>query len=134
MTTGRNPVPQHLLYSGESSLSLARLVRSRLRLPPTASLIPTGMGDDLDLVATELVTNAYNAGARTIEVSLLSQPTSLRIDITDDAPGEPLPADAPLHAHSGRGLALVAALSSEWGWRLIDGDCKIVWARFDRVG
>lgn len=67
------------------------------------------------LLTSDLVTNAirYGDGA-TITLAIRCSHTKLRIDVYDRSrylPG----ADEPADADSGRGLVLVAALSSEWG-------------------
>jgi hypothetical protein len=84
--------------------------------------------DDALLCATELITNAVEAGCRsaTLRVTLDDQ---LRLSIIDDAAGiptltQPLPA-----AIRGRGLIIVEALSQRWG---VDRSAagKEVWAEF----
>lgn len=90
---------------------------------------------DLDLVATELVTNALRAGAASIAVQVQCRDAStgpgtawVRIAVTDDGPGVPeLNEAAPTDTH-GRGLSIIAALASEWGFEQ-SGATKTVWAQ-----
>jgi anti-sigma regulatory factor (Ser/Thr protein kinase) len=83
--------------------------------------------DDLALVVSELVTNAVNAGSSKTVLTLLIAPASVTVAVTDDVETLPLPRRPGPDETSGRGLAVVAALSSDWGvtpW----GVGKTVWA------
>ncbi|MQT04482.1 ATP-binding protein [Streptomyces jumonjinensis] len=90
--------------------------------------------DDLALVATELVTNSV-AHTETAQVGVsLSRvgDSTVRLTVTDTS--RELPPSSPATAGEGevhgRGLLLVAALTSRWGAeRLITG--KRVWAELD---
>lgn len=70
--------------------------------------------DDAIQVVSELVANAVKAQAKTVWLSADASPGSLRIEVTDDAPGWPTLRHAAPEAPSGRGVALVMALSREW--------------------
>ncbi|WP_375478855.1 ATP-binding protein [uncultured Jatrophihabitans sp.] len=85
------------------------------------------VGYDVELVLSELVTNAIRARCRDLQVTLVVSERSVRVEVFDDAPGTPaLVAFQPDSDH-GRGLAIVAAVSQEWGVRpAVDG--KHVWA------
>jgi anti-sigma regulatory factor (Ser/Thr protein kinase) len=93
--------------------------------------------EDVDLVVSELVTNALlhtGAGddgspdAIRLELDLNSRRLTLRV--VDASPLPPMPEEAAETAESGRGLLLVDALAAEWDWEdLPDG--KAVWAAFD---
>jgi anti-sigma regulatory factor (Ser/Thr protein kinase) len=84
---------------------------------------------DLLAVAGELVSNAIrHAAGTTIGVSLQRLPDGVLIEVTDaDGTRPPLPRDAGNLDESGRGLAIVAALSARWGWRP-DPRGKVVFA------
>ncbi len=83
----------------------------------------TELGDDCQLVASELVTNVLQAagedcGAR-LWLGLMSDRTRLRVECWDDVPltrGVPVRRAAWSDDESGRGLDLVDALSVDWGW------------------
>ena len=88
---------------------------------------------DAELVAVELVTNAWlhtHAGA---DVEVVVTGDAILVEVTDDGHG--LPAMQPESAESlfGRGLQLVAGLSRGWGVRA-DRDRKTIWVEvpFDR--
>ncbi|MFD7416087.1 ATP-binding protein [Kitasatospora purpeofusca] len=97
------------------------------------------LADDLALIATELTTNALRHGGTTALATLsLSAPDrgprTVRLEVRDSGPGfdprECIPAtDASGTGEScgGRGLLLVAALSSRWG-ALDTGAGQLVWA------
>jgi anti-sigma regulatory factor (Ser/Thr protein kinase) len=75
-----------------------------------------------NLLISELVTNAYNAMsdlayATVIEFSLRLFADRLLIEVIDSSPDHPVlnPPDDP-SAENGRGLSIVADLSSEWGY------------------
>lgn len=85
------------------------------------------VSDAVQLIASELVTNALHHGGGTADISLSRRPGVVRVEVRDNGPGEPRLLDVPADSESGRGLAIVAQLSSAWG---VDhrGDGKTVWA------
>lgn len=91
------------------------------------------LGDDAGLLTSELVTNAtLHAGtAFTVVVELSDE--KLRVTVAEGDPG-PLPPVGPLlpSAEGGRGLAVVAALASSWGWAP-EGGGKSVWFELRRA-
>lgn len=90
--------------------------------------------DDLIVIVSELVTNAVQAAAASLRVELAIEGRSVRLAVTDGADGLPAPTPhaAPDQPY-GRGLAIVAALSREWGVVPLPGGSagKTVWARLD---
>lgn len=83
---------------------------------------------DAELVATELVTNAVRHGSGDVLLALEQEGDVLQVAVTGAAPGDPEARSAPTEAPSGRGLAIVAALADDWGWRR-EGERVTVWAR-----
>lgn len=86
------------------------------------SFVTREFGDqarDLLTVTVELVTNALShTRTASIGVSLQPVPGGVLVEVTDgDGTKHPQPRDAPPLGESGRGLAIVAALSARWGWR-----------------
>jgi anti-sigma regulatory factor (Ser/Thr protein kinase) len=88
------------------------------------------LADDVEIIVSELVTNAVLAGCVVMHVLLTLNPSCLRIDLRDDAPGWPTEVDASPTDDHGRGLAIVSALASRWGVRRLR-DAKEVWAELD---
>ena len=86
--------------------------------------------DDAQLVVSELVANAVNAGAGAAMVTLDLHHSHLRLAVEDNARGVPELIDAAATADHGRGLQIVAALSTGWGVSP-DGAGKEVWADID---
>jgi anti-sigma regulatory factor (Ser/Thr protein kinase) len=83
--------------------------------------------DDVGLVVSELVTNAVNAGARTVAVDLAVHRGYVRLAVADDAAGRPVPQSPSTRETGGRGLHIVDQLSRGWGYIPTPGG-KEVWA------
>ncbi|HVE64804.1 MAG TPA: SpoIIE family protein phosphatase [Mycobacteriales bacterium] len=87
-----------------------------------------------ELVVSELVTNAARHSEDALEVRLSCSQEVLRIEVVDSShrtPAElPLMEDIAAEATGGRGLPLVAAMSTRWGVDS-DGLSNRVWAEFD---
>ena len=69
------------------------------------------------LLTSELVTNAvmHEAG-ETIDLVITCGYGQLGVDVHDTSRELPVPVDGPPDAETGRGLVLVASLSSSWGY------------------
>jgi anti-sigma regulatory factor (Ser/Thr protein kinase) len=89
--------------------------------------------EDLELIASELVTNAVRAGSETIGVSLALEDDRVVIRVSDEASGWPEARDADIYDTGGRGLPLVSAISTSWGVRLSPNG-KVVWAELRVLG
>ena len=86
----------------------------------------SGLAADTELLVSELVTNAVKATAgqqqAAIRLQLSSDSTSVLVEVWDADPEPPAPKDLTkdgtpdLQEEGGRGLFLVAALSSRWNW------------------
>jgi anti-sigma regulatory factor (Ser/Thr protein kinase) len=98
----------------------------------------SALADDVDLVISELITNALlhaRADRRvspraTIRLDLEYADDGLVCRVADGSALPPAPEKAGDTAESGRGLLLVEALSAAWGWSH-EAHGKVVWARFD---
>lgn len=97
---------------------------------------------DIELLVSELVTNAVKATAgqqqAAIRLQLSSDNTRVRVEVWDADPQPPAPKDLTedgtpdLHEERGRGLFLVAALSSRWDWYPTrDPPGKVVWCELE---
>jgi hypothetical protein len=68
------------------------------------------------LLTSDLVTSAIMHGnGETVTLVIRRTRGHLRIDVYDASRSLPVAADEPARSQTGRGLALVAALSTEWG-------------------
>lgn len=96
--------------------------------------------DDVTLVASELVTNALRHALQPgltmerpdgpVRISLVRRSSRVVCAVRDPSRVSPV-ARTPDHvAETGRGLHLVDCFSETWGWQLLDGPGKIVWAAF----
>src|SRR5258708_1525033 len=93
---------------------------------------------DAGVVVSELVTNAVAASAERrpaaapVLLWLGSDSYCLLLAVADVSPQPPVRLNLGPDAEGGRGLALVEALSSRWGWHpaSITGLKKVVWAEW----
>lgn len=86
---------------------------------------------DVELVATELVTNACVHGRPPAEfrLFLLQGPGRLRMEVSDAGATLPRLMRPGVYDKHGRGLRLVARMSTDWGIART-GTGKVVWAEF----
>jgi anti-sigma regulatory factor (Ser/Thr protein kinase) len=88
-----------------------------------AALRDHDLGDyaaDVAAVTSELVTNAIihtDATAVGLELTCLEGAAAVAIVVTDPCSRPPIKLDPAEDAEHGRGLHLVSALSTRWGWR-----------------
>ncbi len=90
-----------------------------------------GLLDEASLVVSELATNALNHAESSFEVRISLHPSSVRLEVADSGPGTPEPQPHSDTREGGRGLLLIAAMSTSWG---IDHSAsgKVVWAELAR--
>ena len=91
------------------------------------------LADNVELVVSELVTNAVHASRGLVLVTsvwlwLLSDAEQVLIIVWDASPCMPIHADLSVDAESGRGLLLVGMTSSQWGTSASPAGGKTVWA------
>ncbi|MFJ9779310.1 ATP-binding protein [Amycolatopsis sp. NPDC101161] len=87
------------------------------------------LGDVL-LVATELVTNAYDHGNGPLGVRMRHTPSPCRvwIEVDDNCPDHPVLAPPSPERLGGRGMYIVDKLACAWGVLDHPGGSKTVWA------
>ncbi|HEY3732880.1 MAG TPA: ATP-binding protein [Streptosporangiaceae bacterium] len=95
--------------------------------------LPRALIDDAQMLVSELMTNAADSSAvlperPPIALRLLATQKSLVIEAWDQSPLDAEPREAGADDEGGRGLAVVAALSSRWGCERTDYRRKRVWA------
>jgi two-component sensor histidine kinase len=86
--------------------------------------------DPVRLVASELATNALVHAQTTFEVALSARADSVLLTVRDDSALVPAGRSADVMDSSGRGLDIVAFVSSDWGWSEDGAGSKTVWASF----
>ncbi|HET7311541.1 MAG TPA: SpoIIE family protein phosphatase [Mycobacteriales bacterium] len=84
--------------------------------------------DDVELVVSELVTNALLHGAAPVVLRLSTLADRVRVEVEDGGRELPVRMRDDIEAMTGRGLALVAQLSNGWGVEPGAGRGKVVWA------
>ena len=94
------------------------------------------VADDAELVTCEMVGNAIAASAALptpagVGLVIAAWPDRLMVVVRDASADRPAPSPgSDDYAVAGRGLAIVAALSTRWGWAP-EGRGKVVWASID---
>jgi hypothetical protein len=88
--------------------------------------------DDVRLVASELATNATVHARTPFTVTLDGLVDSVVLTVQDDSPSSPATRTPSVVAADGRGLAIVARVSRDWGVTTAGPQRgKSVWASFD---
>jgi len=85
--------------------------------------------DDISLAVTELANNAVIHARSTFTVGLHTDTESVCVSVHDDSLSLPAPGSPGVTERFGRGLGIVAALSTSWGVDTDDSG-KVVWAHF----
>ena len=81
----------------------------------------------LELVVSELATNAMRHAGSAFVVGVSATAGETRLWVRDASSSVPVPHQPDPLAERGRGLALVDAIASRWGHDAVDGG-KVVWA------
>ncbi|HUR48963.1 MAG TPA: response regulator [Acidimicrobiales bacterium] len=110
-------------YSAE--LSSPRQARADLRAALAAEISPTA-NEIIQLLTTELVTNAVTHGHGAVTVTAEVSGDRVRIAVGDDSAIVPVPGNASADDEGGRGLALVEGLAARWGVEEVPTG-KVVW-------
>jgi len=95
-----------------------------------------GLREAMELVASELVTNALRYAVplgtpgTPVRLSLVRWNCRVVCAVRDPSPVAPVAKDPDYVAETGRGLHLVDSFSESWGWHPLNGLGKVVWALF----
>jgi anti-sigma regulatory factor (Ser/Thr protein kinase) len=98
----------------------------------------TALADDAELIVSELVTNALEAcppkdAVAALRLSLSSDGSRLLIEVLDGSSHPPERTGAGRDGECGRGLLIVETISTQWGWRPLEGQRgKSVWALIEQ--
>ncbi|MBW8485817.1 SpoIIE family protein phosphatase [Actinomadura parmotrematis] len=123
---GCDGIPQRDMASWQLEPDPSMVPRARAQA--AAQLAAWGLADLTDtvqLLVSELVTNALVHGAGAIGMRLVRMGT-LRCEVHDDGPELPRLCQTGAHDESGRGLQLVSHLAERWGTDRTDRG-KVVW-------
>jgi anti-sigma regulatory factor (Ser/Thr protein kinase) len=88
--------------------------------------------EDIVLIVDELVTNAVRHSAGPITLALDLREGSVHVEVTDDCAAMPSTQSLSDTRTSGRGLAIIDAISDGWGARALAAGGKSVWADVSR--
>ncbi|UED88083.1 ATP-binding protein [Streptomyces profundus] len=124
-------------FSLPAELRTPRWARHRVRATLAAWGVAAEAAETVELVISELATNAVrHTATTTLRCRLTDTTDRLLVEVTGDHTGgnDPRPRDAATDEEGGRGLALVAALSVRWGVTTAHGGtAQCVWAELPRV-
>lgn len=124
---GGYPAPVELQTDLPATPEAAGRARGMVRDLLTKSGV-TAVLDDALLVVSELATNAVRYGSSPISLHLALDDEHLLIAVQDGHPSDlPYPKVLTQTEPDGRGMHLVSAMASRWGWdRTVHS--KVVWA------
>ncbi|MEU4696002.1 ATP-binding protein [Nonomuraea dietziae] len=83
---------------------------------------------DAQLVVSELITNAIRHGGGARSLRLMCSERRLGCAVQDFSGAVPVASTSGFLAEFGRGLPLIEALATAWGWLHPPGGGKLVWA------
>lgn len=86
--------------------------------------------DTMNLLVSELVTNAVVHGGTQADLKLLFHSGRLRVEVRDGNNAKPKVKNYSTTATTGRGMQIVDALADCWGTRN-EGPGKVVWLEFE---
>jgi anti-sigma regulatory factor (Ser/Thr protein kinase) len=115
-----------------SVLEARRFVRSSLEeWGVDETDVAFGVLDSVILATSELVSNAIRFSVAPIELDLAAHHDSIELRVRDDSLMAPVVGVSGPGDTSGRGLAVVAAVSDAWGYRTVGNSSKEVWCTFN---
>ena len=86
--------------------------------------------DDAALCVSELAANVVAHTTSSFDVAVTHHGSGIRVAVRDHDPALPVAVDATPNDPTGRGLRIVAAVATRWGWEPHDGG-KAVWFDLD---
>ncbi len=127
--TGRNgATPWSMDLRGTTAPALVEVRRWASR---TLTEVDDAHLGDVLIVATELVTNAYDHGRGPVQIRMshTAVPCRVRIEVDDNSPDRPVVVTRSIGMVGGRGMQLVDKLAAAWGVRYPSATAgKTVWA------
>jgi anti-sigma regulatory factor (Ser/Thr protein kinase) len=107
-------------------LASARHARSFVR-SAIEPLVPGEAADTVELLTSEVVTNALLHARTAPRVTVAGREGAVRVAVEDGDPTWPVRRTVPPYAVSGRGIGLVDELASAWGVEALPSAGKRVW-------
>jgi two-component sensor histidine kinase len=104
-----------------------RVLRTQLRHLTGLWALSEDCTDRVLMVVNELTSNAIDHARTTCAITVRHSKALVRVLVADDSPLPPRIAPYDVHATRGRGLQMVKAMASRWGWTPRSGG-KTVWA------
>ena len=120
--------PQPWTWHVEPDVAIVGSTRRRLIEVVRSWRVPLSEGAlrDVELCASELLTNAVQHAGTDLSVTAKWTGELLRVEVWDHSVRPPVAGAADDAGTSGRGLVLIDGLSHSWGWRPAEGG-KTVW-------
>jgi anti-sigma regulatory factor (Ser/Thr protein kinase) len=115
------PASLRLESNPQASGAARRFLRERL-----ARSNLDGVGDTIELLTSELVTNVVQHVGSPMTVRVLRNASSVRVEVDDESTVTPTLTPPGALSQYGRGMWLVDRLAAQWGTRTRDGG-KTVW-------
>ncbi len=90
--------------------------------------------DDVQLALAELVSNAIRHGSGPVDVEIVAEASSLRLNVSDSSNVMPRQPSAAGNGSGGRGLMLAGKVATRWAANPRPGGGKTVWCEFRSPG
>ena len=117
----------------EMSPQSVRQARNFFRSSADRLGVSAEVRDAGSLAVSEIVTNAIRYGAGPIELRTWLEPSSIRVEVSDQGTAMPVATTAEPDMTGGRGLGIIDAVAQAWGWdRHRDDGGKTVWFTLPR--
>ena len=119
-------------HQGEFAAETRSVARARAFV--TGHLVDHGLDglvEDVELVVSELATNAVVHAGSPFTVTLGASEESVLLEVLDRAHSSPTLVAVRSSETSGRGIAIVQTVSRDWGVSELTSGGKSVWAVFD---
>jgi two-component sensor histidine kinase len=95
--------------------------------------LPAALVEPIQLMVSELATNAVQHARTAFEVALIRFDEEIRVEVTDDSRGRPTMRSPAPDEPTGRGLQIVDLLASDWGIERGLREGKTVWLTVSTV-
>jgi two-component sensor histidine kinase len=124
----RRPTTTSEIFPAAAGTTTPRAARSYVRRVVRGRGMSVERLQDLDLLVSELVTNAVLYAHTDVEVAVHADADAVSVEVRDFGPGTPSPRDPAGGGDGGWGLQLVGTVSERWGVSPAQPG-KIVWFR-----